>query len=413
MLTNYLKLAFKVLGRRKLFTFISLFGVSLTLVVLMTATAILENLFGPYAPETHTDRTLGVFTVHLSGPGMEITGAAGYGLLNRTVRDLPGAETVSIYRNVEMTTAYVHGRKVQTFLKRTDGAYWRILDFAFIEGGPYGDDDELRGNHVAVINESTRRNWFGDAPAVGGTVSYDGESYRVVGVVRNVGLFRDIPFADVWVPISTLKTSAWRDDIRGDFTALILGRDRSSLPGIREEFAARIAAFPLPDPKTMNRIIAAAETRFESISSNLFAGDERGRGAGRLLLIIIGAMVAFMLLPTINLVNINVSRILERAGEIGVRKAFGASSRALVGQFIVENVLLCLMGGVIGLFLSWLTLAAINRTGVIPYADFHMNFRVLLWGFLLTLFFGVFSGVYPAFRMSRLHPVEALRKASR
>ena len=53
-----------------------------------------------------------------------------------------------------------------------------------------------------------------------------------------------------------------------------------------------------------------------------------------------------MLLPAINLVNLNVSRILERASEIGVRKAFGASSRTLVGQFVVENVVLTLVGGV-------------------------------------------------------------------
>ena len=59
-----------------------------------------------------------------------------------------------------------------------------------------------------------------------------------------------------------------------------------------------------------------------------------------------------MLLPTLNLVNINISRIMERASEIGVRKAFGASSRTLVGQFVVENIILTLVGGAFGLVLS-------------------------------------------------------------
>ncbi len=54
----------------------------------------------------------------------------------------------------------------------------------------------------------------------------------------------------------------------------------------------------------------------------------------------VGAALLFMLLPTVNLVNLNVSRIMERASEIGVRKAFGASSRTLVGQFVVENLVL-------------------------------------------------------------------------
>src|SRR5256885_1583041 len=78
-----------------------------------------------------------------------------------------------------------------------------------------------------------------------------------------------------------------------------------------------------------------------------------GPGAvGTLVAIIAAVALLFMALPTLNLVNLNVSRILERASEIGVRKAFGASSRALLGQFLVENVVLTLIGGALGLALS-------------------------------------------------------------
>jgi len=120
-------------------------------------------------------------------------------------------------------------------------------------------------------------------------------------------------------------------------------------------------------------------------------------------------MVLFMLLPAVNLININVSRIMERAGEIGVRKAFGASSWTLVGQFVVENVLLTLIGGVIALAASSLVLQALTDSGLIPYAQFHFNPRIFLYGLSLAVFFGLFSGVYPAWKMSRLHPVQALK----
>jgi putative ABC transport system permease protein len=115
----------------------------------------------------------------------------------------------------------------------------------------------------------------------------------------------------------------------------------------------------------------------------------------------------------VNLVNLNTSRIMERASEIGVRKAFGASSRTLVGQFIVENLVLTLVGAAIGFVLAAWLLQVINTSGVIQYAELSLNYRIFGWGVLLAMAFGLLSGVYPAWRMSRMHPVQALKGAVR
>jgi putative ABC transport system permease protein len=112
-------------------------------------------------------------------------------------------------------------------------------------------------------------------------------------------------------------------------------------------------------------------------------------------------------------VNLNVSRIMERASEIGVRKSFGASSLVLVGQFLVENIALTIIGGAIGLVVAIWLLWVVNASGVILYADLRMNYRVFLAGLGFALFFGTVSGVYPAWRMSRRNPVQALKGASR
>jgi putative ABC transport system permease protein len=111
----------------------------------------------------------------------------------------------------------------------------------------------------------------------------------------------------------------------------------------------------------------------------------------------------------VNLVNINISRIMERASEIGVRKAFGAPARTLVGQFLVENVLLTILGGLIGLVMTFLVIRALNVSGILRYAEFGINARVFGYGMLIALVFGLVSGVYPAWRMSRLNPVDALK----
>ena len=109
------------------------------------------------------------------------------------------------------------------------------------------------------------------------------------------------------------------------------------------------------------------------------------------------------------MINLNVSRIMERASEIGVRKAFGASSKQLVSQFLVENLLLTLVGGIIGIGLSLFILLFIETAGLIPYAEFALNWRILAWGLSMIGLFGLISGAYPAFKMSRLHPVHALK----
>ena len=117
----------------------------------------------------------------------------------------------------------------------------------------------------------------------------------------------------------------------------------------------------------------------------------------------------FVMLPTMNLVTINLSRIMERASEIGVRKAFGASSRTLVGQFVMENVVLTVIGGAIGFVLAIFALRALSAVELVPYFVLDINLRIFGYGVLMAVVFGVLSGVYPAWRMSRMHPVQALR----
>jgi putative ABC transport system permease protein len=128
----------------------------------------------------------------------------------------------------------------------------------------------------------------------------------------------------------------------------------------------------------------------------------------RFTLLVGSLALLFMALPVLNLINLSLSRILERSSEIGVRKAFGASSWTLVGQFLVESVVLTLIGGALGLALSALAIRMLGNADFIPYAQLSLNFRVFLYGLAFALAFGVLSGAYPAWRMSRLHPVEAL-----
>jgi putative ABC transport system permease protein len=198
----------------------------------------------------------------------------------------------------------------------------------------------------------------------------------------------------------------------GGYNALVLARSRDDFPKLKHAFAAQLPQMPLTDPKSFTAYGGGLDTLFESVSRNLFSRQLQQSYAGRLRTVMLGVGLLFLLLPTLNLVTINLSRIMERASEIGVRKAFGASSLTLIGQFVVENLVLTLIGGLVGYVLSALVLVALNRSGVIPYANFDLNLRIFGYGVLGALVFGLISGVWPAFRMSRMQAVDALRGGS-
>jgi putative ABC transport system permease protein len=195
---------------------------------------------------------------------------------------------------------------------------------------------------------------------------------------------------------------------------MVLATTADALPEIRETFNARLAGISrseFPTPEVYEALVAPFETKFQALarSGGPLAYRTSPEPQGWRVVMAFGTLaLLFVLLPTVNLVNINVSRIMERASEIGIRKAFGASSRTLVGQFVVENIMLTMAGGLIGLLLAVFVLRAINTSGIIPYAQLTVNGRVFLYGLALAAIFGVISGVYPAWRMSRLHPADAL-----
>ena len=104
---------------------------------------------------------------------------------------LTQAEKVSIstgFWGSEVT--YRNGVKIETAFKYTDGAFWEIFEFDFLAGRPYTAKEVEEGQRVVVINEETRRIFFGGEQAVGKYIEFKGRPFRVVGVVPNVPAFR-------------------------------------------------------------------------------------------------------------------------------------------------------------------------------------------------------------------------------
>ena len=415
MLRNYFKVAWKILGRHKLFTFISLFGISFTLFILTIVVSLIDHTFGAQPPENRLKTTLTISFGRLeSERGGVATGPlfSPY-FLQKTVKTLTTPAVTSMSSFHHPIVVYENDIKQSLDLKFTDGEFWKIMDFVFLEGRPYTVREVQDYTPVAVINDQTRERFFDNDSAIGKMITVEGTRFRVVGVVENIPILRMYPYADIWVPLTFSKEDLDEVRIMGNFPGwygMALAQDPDDIPEIKAEFKSKLAQIDDPDGHWVD-ILTGANSYAEGICQMLFKQEEGDTGPIFLILFVV--MVVFMLLPTVNLININVSRIMDRASEIGVRKAFGASSLTLVGQFIVENIIITVLGGVISLIMAWIVLGIVNHSGAIEHAHFTLNGRIFLWSMGICLFFGLFSGVYPAWRMSRLQPVDALRGGPR
>jgi len=374
--------------------------------ILLTTTAFLDHMLGPTYPETRLNRSLYVLDLEIKGPEISRRGSISYYFLNKYVKTLKTPELISITSFFQKTVTYNQGRKYKIALKYTDAEFWKIMDFKFIEGKPFTDEDVKNINQVAVINEATKEKYFGEESALGKFIEADWKKYKVIGVVKDVPIIRILAYGDVWVPISNTKEDITSYSLDGDYQAILLARNKQDFPKIKAEFQKHLAQVEFMDD-TYDSIKGGTDTILESTSREMFGFDDAK--VHLLFFIATGLMILFMMLPAMNLVNININRIMERYSEIGIRKSFGASSITLVGQFIVENIILTLIGGLIGLILTYIVLTIFNLSNIIPYAHFNMNFRIFGFALLITLLFGLLSGVYPAWRMSRLKPVQALQ----
>lgn len=412
MLKNYFKIAIAVLKRKKFFTFISLFGISFTLAVLMIITAFVDHVVGASYPEPNADRSLYILTTSYTSTKNhnQMNTSPSYDYLNKYVRSLKTPEKVSISSFSRPVSSFLNNKKYSFKLVNTDAEFWEIASFNFLEGKPYNDQQIKNGENVIVINEEARKAYFGSQPAVGKIFTTDGINYRVIGVVKSVAITKLFTSADVYAPYTCPKSGYDAKGFQGSYKAIVLARKKSDFPAIDAEYQQTVKKIPF------------ADDRFDILSSHLDTflecvirpglGNNSDSGIGKLYLIMGILIFIFLLLPTVNLVNINISRILERSSEIGVRKSFGASRSTLVIQFIVENLILTLIGGCIGLALTFLAIWYINASGWIPAVDLKINFTVLKYGLLLCIFFGILSGVYPAFKMSKLQIIKSLKSAS-
>jgi len=252
-----------------------------------------------------------------------------------------------------------------------------------------GSDVDTR-RRVVVLGDSVVRRIFGDVDPLGRQVAIAGVRFRVIGVFAPVGqtfgVDRD---AEVHIPV----TAAQR----------LFGVDRIDALAVKAPTAESVADL-------QRRLVAALQDRYDGDEFSAVTQTQILGTIGRilsLLTLVLAAIAAISLIVGgVGVSNIMLVSVRERTREIGLRKALGARQRDILLQFLIEAVLLCVVGGLIGIGLGVGTSLLVAAVSPLP--------AVIAWwspvlAFAVSAAVGIFFGVAPARRAGRLDPVVALR----
>ena len=418
MFKNYLKIALKVLLRRKMFTFISLFGIFFTLTILLAATAVYTSLVVTNPVEKNLSRTLFLNRVEFWNNSKSICniGPAMSLIIEANIKKLKNIEAISFCSNeCETITSYINNERVDIDTKKTDENFYQIFSFKFLEGRPYSKEDIKEGQKVAVICKSLSERYFGEQLAVGKSLTLNNETFRIIGVVKDIPKLYHNAYAQLWKPYNYATYMAEvTNKIYGntEYTVMIVAKSKSNFNKIRNQFIQGISW--LKAPANFETIKAELESSFDLAFGDFlypssFQINSDPNDHLKLIISIAFILIMFLLLPLMNLTNLTVSRIFERSSEIGVRKAFGATKWQMIIQFVYENIIVTLIGGIFGLGGAWLLLKGINASGFMKIGSISFSFNILLYGLLVILIFGIISGLYPAIKMSKLQIVDIMK----
>jgi putative ABC transport system permease protein len=441
MFTNYFKLAIKVLGRHKFFTFISLFGISFTLMILMLVAAFLNTELGNNEPMSKRDRMVflsqvmmkkmvtdtivnvdstiknGVATYDTTydyneNQNSSSNSGIGFAFLNEQLRNVEGTENQTFYSPNSSFDIFINNNKLTFNGMYADANFWNVFDFSFLEGRGFGQKEVENQALALVISKEAAAKYFGKSTGVTGKmVTLEGKNFKIIGVVKTMRGPQGFN-PDVIIPYTNMKTNQLENenDFQGSFEAIFLAKTKKDKKVIQAEIKKKAAQTIMPNPDDYNLLELNANTFHETYAKRLLYEEDAAKSLKKVFWILISLLLLFVLLPTLNLINLNISRIMERSSEIGVRKAFGASAGNILVQFVFENVILTIIGGFIGFVLAYFLLKTINNSQALGNVVLHFNFSVFIYSLIICLFFGILSGIIPAYRMSKMQIVTALKQ---
>ena len=297
--------------------------------------------------------------------------------------------------------AYHHNREVNTEIEGSTEAGKGIRHLTLAQGRYISPDDLKSKAKVCVLGATVSRKFFGDQNPLGKNILMYQSLFRVVGITRPKGDLRGFDYdRKIIIPITTAQQRSGTSVVNA---ILIQARDSAAALALKESLPK--AVLDLLQGRKLDEL-------------QVFCQDELQEKKRRILATLKAVVMAIagisLVVSGIGIMNIMLVSVVERTREIGIRKAVGARDRDIVFQFLLESVLICLLGGVLGIPLGIFLARQAAKGAVLAFSEtghwapvFSPLYCIIALGCELAI--GILAGLFPAYQASKLDPADALR----
>ena len=418
MIKQYYKQAMQLWKSNPLFATISILATGLTITFVMVLYMVYAIRTVDISPEINRSRTLYSNNgySYLTKDHSKANRGMSYNAAKTIFGNLEHAETVSYFTYKGEGVGFI-GTSQSDFdkgiISTVDNNYFKIFNYDFIQGEPFTKEQADAARKEAIITDKIAIKFFNTTDVIGKEVRIGLSSYfKITGVVKSMSSVFNKAYSDVWIVVDK-NSMNWEssEDLRGNCITAIVAKQGSSLKQLNKEIEENV--------KKLNDNLREFTFELEMnthAQSNFF--EDSKINPARIFVVLIFIL---LIVPAINMSGLLSTQLKKRSSEVGIRKAYGASNSQVAKQLLYENFILTIVGGIIGLLFSVITIfvfkdAFLSDLMTFNVSDsFHLPLKALfrpslfLLAFIFCLLINLLSAIIPVWSASKKTIIETIK----